>query len=388
MKVKSPSLFLKKRTVTFNQPFLAGKEVEYMLQAVHSQQISGNGPFTKKCHAFFEERFGFRKVLLTTSCTDALEMSALLAGIKPGDEVIVPSYTYVSTANAFVLRGARIVFADSSPVSPHIDPSSLESLVNPSTKAIVAVHYGGVACDMDAILNLAKKYNLLVIEDAAQAIASFYKGRPLGSLGHLAAFSFHETKNIISGEGGMIVVSDERFRERAEIIWEKGTNRAAFSRNEVDKYEWMDIGSSFLPSDLTAAYLYAQLEELDKIQAKRTQLWESYDENLKGLEKKGCVRLPVVPEDATQNGNLFYLLCSDRKERDALIAYLREQGIYAVFHYLPLHESPFYRDKHDGRALPQANRYADCMVRLPLYYDLTRDDVDYVSSQVAQFFTS
>lgn len=379
---------LQKRTVTFNKPFLTGKEMEYIVEAVRSQQISGNGPFTKKCHEFFEKRFGFGKVLLATSCTDALEMSALLAQIKQGDEVIMPSFTFVSTANAFVLRGARIVFADSGPVLPHLDPAQVEPLITARTKAMVVVHYGGVACDMDPLRELAKKYNLFLIEDAAQAVAAFYKNRPLGGLGHFGAFSFHETKNIISGEGGMIVLNDKRYEHRAEIIWEKGTNRAALSRGEVDKYEWMDLGSSFLPSDLTAAYLYAQLESLDRIQTKRMALWEAYQERLKTLEKKGAVKLPVIPDYATQNGNLFYLLCANRKERDELIAYLRQQDIYATFHYLPLHESPFYRAQHDGRCLPNAMRYADCILRLPLYYDLTMDDVDYVTYHVSHYFKS
>ncbi len=388
MTVKLTPPPVQKRTVTFNKPFLTGKETEYMVEAVQSQQISGNGPFTKKCHAFFEKRFGFGKVLLTTSCTDALEMSALLANIEKDDEVIMPSFTFVSTANAFVLRGARIVFADSGPLLPHLDPTQIESLVTSRTKAIVAVHYGGVACDMDPLLELAKKHHLFLIEDAAQAVAAFYKNRPLGSLGPFGAFSFHETKNIISGEGGMIAINDKRFENRAEIIWEKGTNRAALSRGEVEKYEWMDLGSSFLPSDLTAAYLYAQLESLDKIQIKRIALWEAYHERLKPLEKKGVVGLPVVPDYATQNGNLFYLLCSNRSERDGLIAYLRKQDIYAAFHYLPLHESPFYRAKHSGRILAHAVRYADCILRLPLYYDLLVDDVDYVSYHVAHYFKS
>jgi len=262
--------------IPFNKPYLTGKEAHYLYHAVYSGKISGNGMFTQKCHNFFVQRYGFKKCLLTTSCTDALEMAAILIDIKQGDEVIMPSYTFVSTANAFVLRGATIVFADSGASNPNIDAEKLESLITPKTKAIVPVHYAGIACDMDKIMALAEKYNLFVIEDAAQAIDSYYNGRPLGSIGHLAAFSFHETKNIISGEGGMLVINDERFFRRAEIIWEKGTNRAEFFRGEVNKYGWVDIGSSFLPSEIIAAFLYAQLENLDDIQLKRKSIWNKY----------------------------------------------------------------------------------------------------------------
>ena len=361
--------------IPFNLPHLTGKEAHYMYQAVSNGKLSGNGEFTKRCQRFFEEKYGFEKCLLTTSCTDALEMAAILCDIKPGDEVIVPSYTFVSTALAFVRQGARIVFADSMKRNPNIDAELIEGLVTSRTKAIVPVHYAGVACDMDRIMQIAEKYNLLVVEDAAQAIDSYYKGRPLGTIGHLSAFSFHETKNVISGEGGMLGVNDECFIRRAEIIWEKGTNRAEFFRGEVNKYGWCDIGSSFLPSEAVAAFLWAQLEALDDIQTKRKQLWDKYYELLKPLADKGRFRLPDIPEYATNNAHMFYLVCNSLQERTDLIGKLKENDILAVFHYLSLHRSEYYKDKHDGRALPECDRYADCLVRLPMYYELSEDDV-------------
>ena len=359
----------------FNKPHLTGKEAHYMYQAVSNGKLSGNGEFTKRCQRFFEEKYGFKKCLLTTSCTDALEMAAILCDIKPGDEVIVPSYTFVSSALAFVRQGAKIVFADSMKRNPNIDAELIESLVTPRTKVIVPVHYAGVACDMDSIMQIAEKYNLLVVEDAAQAIDSYYKGRPLGTIGHLSAFSFHETKNVISGEGGMLGVNDECFIRRAEIIWEKGTNRAEFFRGEVNKYGWCDIGSSFLPSEVVAAFLWAQLEALDDIQTKRKQLWDKYYELLKPLADKGRFRLLDIPEYATNNAHMFYLVCNSLQERTDLIGKLKENDILAVFHYLSLHRSEYYKDKHDGRALPECDRYADCLVRLPMYYELSEDDV-------------
>src|SRR6266699_1659475 len=289
----------------FNRPYLTGKETEYIREAVVSGKISGDGIFTEKCHRFFKERFGFRKPLLTTSGTDALEMAAILVDIKPGDEVIAPSFGFVSTANAFVLRGATIRFSDSEDSNPNIDIAALESLISPKTKATVVIHYAGVACDMDYLKALAEEHNFFIIEDAAQAIDAYYKGIPLGSLGHLAAFSFHETKNVTSGEGGMLVVNDDRFAKRAEIVREKGTNRSAFFRGEVDKYGWLDIGSSFLPSDIIAAFLYAQLENLDRIQARRKTLWNLYYQELKPLEEKGYLRLPYLPPYATNNAHMF-----------------------------------------------------------------------------------
>ena len=362
--------------IPFNKPHLTGKEAHYMYQAVYNGKLSGNGEFTKRCQHFFEEKYGFKKCLLTTSCTDALEMAAILCDIKPGDEVIVPSYTFVSSALAFVRAGANIVFADSMKSNPNIDAEKLESLITPRTKVIVPVHYAGVACDMDRIMEIAGKHNLLVVEDAAQAIDSYYKGRPLGTIGHLSCFSFHETKNIISGEGGMLGINDASFIRRAEIIWEKGTNRAEFFRGEVNKYGWCDIGSSFLPSEVIAAFLWAQIESMDEIQAKRKLLWNKYYELLEPLAEKGRFRLPEIPDYATNNAHMFYLVFNSLEERSALIKKLRENDILAVFHYLSLHSSEFYKDKHDGRSLPECDRYADCLVRLPMYYDLTEGDVD------------
>ncbi|MBR5076744.1 MAG: dTDP-4-amino-4,6-dideoxygalactose transaminase [Bacteroidales bacterium] len=370
--------------IPFNKPFLTGKEAHYMYQAVQSGKISGNGVFTKKCQQFFEEKYGFKKTLLTTSCTDALEMCAILCNVGPDDEVIVPSYTFVSSALAFVRQGAKIIFADSYAEQPNIDPDKLEELITPKTKVIVPVHYAGVACDMDRIMDIANKHNILVVEDAAQAIDSYYKGRPLGSIGHLAAFSFHETKNVIAGEGGLLAVNDERFIRRAEIIWEKGTNRAEFFRGEVNKYGWVDTGSSFLPSEILAAFLWAQLENLDLIQTKRKALWEEYYRLLKPLADSGRFRLPVIPDYATKNGHMFYLVCNNLEERTALIAKLKEKGIGAVFHYLSLHSSPYYLDKHDGRSLPNCDRFADCLVRLPMYYELGLDDVSFISQVLYQ----
>ena len=364
--------------IPFNKPHLTGKEAHYMYQAVYNGKLSGNGEFTKRCQRFFEEKYGFKKCLLTTSCTDALEMAAILCDIQPGDEVIVPSYTFVSSALAFVRQGAKIVFADSMKRNPNIDAEKIEALITPRTKAIVPVHYAGVACDMDRIMEIAERHNLLVVEDAAQAIDSYYKGRPLGTIGHLSAFSFHETKNIISGEGGMLGINDERFIRRAEIIWEKGTNRAEFFRGEVNKYGWCDIGSSFLPSEVVAAFLWAQLESMDEIQTKRKALWCKYYELLKPLAEQGRFSLPDIPEYATNNAHMFYLVCDSLEERTALIKKLKENGILAVFHYLSLHSSPYYQGKHDGRELPNCDRYADNLVRLPMFYDLSMEDVERV----------
>jgi len=372
--------------IRFNQPFLFGEELVYLNKAVADGRLSGNGDFTKRCHSFFESRYGFNKVLLTTSCTDALEMAAILLDIKPGDEVIMPSFTFVSTSNAFVLRGANIVFADSEMNHPNIDASLVESLITERTKALVVVHYGGVACDMDQIMTIAKKRNLFVVEDAAQAIDSYYKGRPLGSIGDLAAFSFHETKNVVSGEGGMLVVNTKRFASRAEIIWEKGTNRSSFFRGEVDKYGWVDIGSSFLPSDLIAAYLFGQLEHLDEIQTRRLEIWNSYFDRLEKLQEKGLIRLPKVHSDSTNNAHVFFLECGNIQERTKLLEQFKTHGIGAVFHYLSLHKSPFYEQKHDGRRLPNADRFADCLVRLPLHLHLTSSDIDQICDIIEEFY--
>ena len=366
--------------IPFNKPFLTGKETHYIYEAVNSGKISGNGIFTKKCQKWFEEQYGFKKVLLTTSCTDALEMAAILANIQPGDEVIVPSYTFVSTAIAFVRQGATIIFADSYENNPNIDADKIETLITPKTKAIVPVHYAGVACDMDKIMELASKYNLLVIEDAAQAIDSFYTGkdgvkRALGSIGHLAAFSFHETKNIIAGEGGMLTINDDRFIERAEIIWEKGTNRSQFFRGEVNKYGWVDTGSSFLPSEIIAAFLWAQIENLDAIQEKRKELWNLYYNGFKKLQSSLNIKLPEVPAYATNNAHMFYLVFNEATGRSNFINVLKENNIHAVFHYLSLHNSEYYQAKHDGRVLINSDKFTECLVRLPLFYELNTSDV-------------
>lgn len=375
--------------IPFNKPHLTGKEAHYMYEAVYEGKLSGNGKFTKRCQAWFEQRYGFRKCLLTTSGTDALEMCAMLCDLKPGDEVIIPSYTFVSTALAFLREGAKVVFADSMQRNPNLDADLLESLITPRTRVIVPVHYAGVACDMDAILAVAEKHNLLVVEDAAQAIDGYYNGRPLGSIGHLAAFSFHETKNITSGgEGGLLVVNDEQLVRRAEIIWEKGTNRAEFFRGEVNKYGWVDMGSSFLPSEVNAAFLWAQLENIEDIQAKRKQLWLRYYETLKPLAEKGYFSLPDLPSYATLNAHMFYLVFPSLETRTEFIAYLKQNGVLAVFHYLSLHSSDYYRDKHDGRVLPQCDRFADCLVRLPLFYDLSLEQVDDICRLIEQYFAA
>ncbi|MFY7812117.1 MAG: dTDP-4-amino-4,6-dideoxygalactose transaminase, partial [Flavobacterium sp.] len=327
--------------IPFNKPFLTGKETHYIYEAVNSGKISGNGIFTKKCQTYFEEKYGFKKTLLTTSCTDALEMAAILANIAPGDEVIIPSYTFVSTALAFVRQGAKIVFADSYENNPNIDATQIESLITSKTKAIVPVHYAGIACDMETIMNLATKYNLIVIEDAAQAIDSFFTfsdgtKKALGTIGHLSAFSFHETKNIISGEGGMLGINDEKYEERAEIIWEKGTNRSQFFRGEVNKYGWVDTGSSFLPSEIVAAFLWAQLENIDFIQQKRKFLWEKYYVLLSKLSVELKFSLPTIPNYATNNAHMFYIVFEQPRYRDTFISFLKSYDIHPVFHYLSL----------------------------------------------------
>ena len=373
-------------SIPFNKPHLTGKEQSYIQDAIESGHLSGNGQYTKCCQRFLESRYGFKRCLLTTSCTDALEMCAILCNIHPGDEVIVPSYTFVSTALAFIRAGAKVIFADSMRKNPNIDANGIEPLITHNTKAIVVVHYAGVACDMDEIINIASRYNLYVIEDAAQAIDSYYKLRPLGSIGHLSAFSFHETKNIISGEGGCICINDESMIRRAEIIWEKGTNRAEFYRGEVNKYGWVDIGSSFLPSEISAAFLLAQLEQIDEIQKRRKEIWGRYWERLNPLAIKGAFSTPDLPSYATNNAHMFYLVCNSIQERTKLIYKLKDNGITAVFHYLSLHSSPYYLDKHDGRELPECDKYADCLVRLPMYYDLTDEDVTYICDIINSLF--
>ena len=370
--------------IPFNKPYLTGKEVEYLTEAVLSGKISGNGSFTKKCQSFFEKKYNLKKTLLTTSCTDALEMAAILIDIQQGDEIIIPSYTFVSSANPFVLRGAKIVFADSQKDHPNIDADNLENLISEKTKAIVPVHYAGVSCDMDKIMELANKYNLYVIEDAAQAVDSFYKGNPLGGIGHLGTFSFHETKNLNCGEGGLLIINDEQFIKRAEIIWEKGTNRSEFHRGEVKKYEWVDIGSSFLPSEVVAAFLYAQINNLDNIQKKRTWIWDKYNEELSFLYDK--IELPNIPSYATNNGHLFYLVMNDSVQRKSFLNYMKNKGVLSVFHYQSLHKSPFYDTKHDKRVLINADKYSNQLIRLPLFYELGEKEIKYIISSIKDFF--
>lgn len=362
--------------IPFNKPYMTGKETHYIYQAAGSGKLSGNGAFTKKCQHFFEDRYGIKKALLTTSCTDALEMCAILAGIEPGDEVIVPSYTFVSTALAFARQGAKIVFADSHTDHPNMAENDLEDLITPKTKAIVPVHYAGIACDMDKIMELADFYDLLVIEDAAQGIESTYKGRPLGSIGHLAAFSFHETKNINSGEGGLLAINDSRFIDRAEIIWEKGTNRADFYRGEVSKYQWVDTGSSFLPSEITAAFLWAQLENIESIQQRRTQIWNTYHDQLESWANFYQVLRPKTPEYAKNNGHLYYLCFEDLHQRNHVEKQLKEHNIHAVPHYVCLHNSRYCRNHPDYKeqTLPMSEYYTNCLLRLPLFYELSKNE--------------
>lgn len=361
--------------IPFNKPFFTGKETFYIKDTVERGHISGNGYYTKKCQSFFEEKYGFTKCLLTTSCTDALEMASILIDIKPGDEVIIPSFTFVSTANAFALRGAKIVFADSHEDHPGINEDLIEGLITEKTKAIVPVHYAGVACDMDKIMHLAEKYSLFVIEDAAQAIDSYYIGKngvkkALGSIGHLAAFSFHETKNIISGEGGMLAINATQFIDRAEIIWEKGTNRTKFFRGEVDKYTWVDIGSSFLPSEINAAFLWAQIENLEFIQSERLIIWDTYYEELKIWAKSKGLKMPVIPKYATNNAHMFYLTAEFPAQRAEILSKLKEKNIHGVFHYLSLHKSDYYLNNNTISDLKFTDFYSDNLFRLPFYIHL------------------
>lgn len=378
-------------TIPFNKPFIIGNELKYIEEAVQSGKISGDGLFTKKCQQFFEEKYNFPKVLLTTSCTDALEMAAILCDIKEGDEVIVPSYTFVSSANAFALRGAKIVFVDSYADNPNIAPKEIEKHITSKTKVIVPVHYAGVACDMEAIMSLAEKHKLFVVEDAAQAIDSYYTfsdgtKKALGSIGHFSAFSFHETKNIIAGEGGMLVINDENYFERAEIIREKGTNRSAFFRGEVNKYGWVDLGSSFLPSEIISAFLYAQLENLDKIQAKRVAIWNRYQNGLADLATSAKIQLPVIPDFATNNAHMFYIVCKNYDERTALISHLKKEDIHPVFHYLSLNKSEFFLKNNEEINIPNSDKFTDCLLRLPFYYELAENEQDLIISEIKQFY--
>jgi dTDP-4-amino-4,6-dideoxygalactose transaminase len=374
--------------IPFNKPFIAGKELFYIAQdVIENHHTAGDGPFTKKCQKWLQEHLGSRKVLLTHSCTAALEMAAILANIKPGDEIIMPSYTFVSTANAFVLRGGVPVFVDIRPDTLNINEALIEEAITPKTKAIIPVHYAGVPCQMDAIMELAERKRLLVIEDAAQALLSRYHDRCMGTIGQMACLSFHETKNIISGEGGALLINDPSLIERAEIIREKGTNRSQFFRGQVDKYTWVDIGSSYLPSDILAAFLYAQMENADQIIAKRNSIYDLYMEGLRPLAEKGYIQLPFILNDCCSNGHMFYIITRSLEERTELTKFLKEHGIMAFFHYVPLHSSP--AGKLYGRAygtLDVTKRVSDCLLRLPLYYEMTNNDVHSVSETISDFY--
>ncbi|MEI7780738.1 MAG: dTDP-4-amino-4,6-dideoxygalactose transaminase [Planctomycetota bacterium] len=372
--------------IPFNRPFLPEKALGYVAEAFRFGKVSGNGVFSKRCEAFLSQRYGCHRALMTTSCTDALELAALLCRIQPGDEVILPSFTFVSTANAFALRGAKLVFVDCLAGHPNIDPALVAEVVTERTKVIVPVHYAGVAVDMDPILEMARSVEALVVEDAAQAIEATYREKPLGTWGDFGAFSFHETKNIHCGEGGLLAVRSAEHAGRAEILREKGTNRSAFFRGETNKYEWVDVGSSFIPSDILAALLWAQLESLQEITARRFRLWERYFETLQPLEQAGCLQLPVIPSFAGHNAHAFYLVLPDEPTRARLIGHLKAHGILAVFHYQSLHASPCFVDKHDGRPLPNADRFSDCLLRLPLFHDFRDEEQERVIAAVLEFF--
>ncbi|MBM7644641.1 dTDP-4-amino-4,6-dideoxygalactose transaminase [Scopulibacillus daqui] len=373
--------------IPFNQPAVTGNEEAYLIQAVRNRKISGDGRFTQLCHQWIEKTFQCPKALLTPSCTHALEMSAVLMDISLGDEVIMPSYTFSSTANAFALHGAKIVFVDIRPDTMNIDERLIEQAINPKTKAIVVVHYAGVACEMDAIMDLAERYGLFVVEDAAQGVMSKYKGRPLGTIGHFGCYSFHETKNYTSGEGGALLINDRRFAERAEVVREKGTNRKQFLQGQVDKYSWVDIGSSFLPSELNAAYLYAQFEKSEEINADRLSSWDFYYSELSALEKAEKIKRPFIPEDCQHNGHMFYIKVNDIKERSDFIDYLKNNGVMAVFHYVPLHSSKagqkvgtfFGKDQY-------TTRESERLVRLPMFYGLTKDSIKYITECIKSFY--
>jgi dTDP-4-amino-4,6-dideoxygalactose transaminase len=373
--------------IPFNRPFIVGKELYYIAQAVQGGHLAGNGRFSKKCQQWMEETFHARRVLLTHSCTAALEICALLIDIQPGDEVIMPSFTFVSTANAFVLRGGSIKFVDIREDTLNLDETLIEQAITPRTKAVVPVHYAGIACEMDAVMKIASDHDLFVIEDAAQGVNATYNSRYLGTIGHLGAYSFHETKNFISGEGGALIINDDRFMELAEIIREKGTNRSKFFRGEVDKYTWLNLGSSYLPSELVAAFLYAQLEECEQITRQRKKIFNRYLDQLKPLEEKGFIRLPHAPPEVNHNAHLFYMILHEEEQRDALIGFLRKRGIHAVFHYIPLHTSPMGQKFGYGNDdLPITRGIANRLVRLPCYFELTEEEQDHVIHSVFDFY--
>lgn len=375
--------------INFNVPPYTGKEMDYMKIAVENQKICGDGQFTHKCNEWFEQRTGTSKCLLTTSCTHATEMAALLADIQPGDEVIMPSYTFVSTANAFVLRGATAVFVDIRPDTMNLDEKKIEEAITDKTRAIAPVHYAGVSCEMDTIMEIARRHNLIVVEDAAQGVMSTYKGQALGTIGDYGCYSFHETKNYSMGEGGALLVKDPAKAEEAEIIREKGTNRTKYFRGQIDKYTWVDHGSSYLPSDLNAAYLYAQLEIADEINEKRLKLWKRYYEGLSDLAKAGRIELPVIPEGCVHNAHMFYIKARDLEERTQLISYMKEQEVLCVFHYIPLHSSPAGRQfgRFHGEDV-YTTKESERLMRLPMYYSLKEDQVDYIVDRIHKFYAS
>ena len=374
--------------IPFNKPPYTGNEEKYVIESMKSSKISGDGDFTKKCHKWFEEKLDCKKVLLTTSCTHALEMAAILLDIEEGDEVIMPSYTFVSTANAFVLRGAKIVFVDIRPDTMNIDETKIEEAITSKTKAIVPVHYAGVGCEMDTIMDIAKKYNLFVVEDAAQGMMSSYKGKALGTIGHLGAFSFHETKNYTSaGEGGLLIINDEKFVQRAEIIREKGTNRSLFFRGMVDKYSWVDIGSSYLMNDVSAAYLWGNLEKADEINQNRLNSWQKYYDGLKELENRGFIELPKIPDGCVQNAHMFYIKVKDLEERTALLDYLKRNDIYAVFHYVPLHSSEAgLKFSLFSKEDIYTTKESDKLIRLPMYFGLDNKDIENIIQKIKIYF--
>lgn len=373
--------------IPFNKPPYTGNEDQYVIAAMRSNKISGDGPFGKRCQEWFEDRIGCRKALLTPSCTHALEMAAILIDIQPGDEIIMPSYTFVSTANAFVLRGARIVFVDIRPDTMNIDENLIEAAITQKTKAIVPVHYAGVACEMDVIMDIAKRHHLYVIEDAAQGMMSTYKGRALGTIGHLGAYSFHETKNYTSGgEGGLLIINDEQFSKRAEIIREKGTNRSQFFRGMVDKYSWVDVGSSYLPSDIQAAYLFGQLEKVDEIKEKRMNIWKKYNSNLKSLVDNGAIEVPFVPQDCVQNAHMFFIKLKNLDIRTRFLKYLNAQGVGAVFHYIPLHSAVAGENFSRFSGLDKyTTKESERLVRLPLWYGLTSEQQNEILLKIKDF---
>ena len=373
--------------IRFNVPPYTGREVEYMQKAIENQHICGDGEFTKKCSAYLEKLTGTQKCLLTTSCTHALEMAALLCDIKEGDEVILPSYTFVSTADAFVLRGATPVFVDIRPDTMNIDETLIEAAITERTKVIAVVHYAGVACEMDTIMDIARRHHLLVVEDAAQAIMCSYKGKPLGTIGDFGCFSFHETKNFSMGEGGALLIRDDKYIEAAEILREKGTDRSKYFRGQVDKYRWMNYGSSYLPSEMNAAYLYAQLEMADKINQTRLERWKQYYELLSPLQEAGKIELPVIPEDCVQSGHMFYIKTKDQEERDRLIAFMKENDILTVFHYVPLHSAPagLKFGRFHGEDI-YTTKESERLLRLPMFYQLTREQVELIAGKVKEFY--